>query len=265
MTIALEIELHAMVYEGMGKFLESEKLLGTDESRALLSTPPTFLMARRLELLMLAKDYQTVMDRAIEGLSIDSDDWILWKMLFDSSFELLKEAKSEEEQSNVYFMILDALSQTINADGMSTSRLRGPHLARLELLGRFFRQDEPIRALSEKLNLGKAIDLMINYVLRFYAKPCCYNDISQYLWMLDDANKEELVDGLKEFIDSVIHQREQAGEDRDANCWAVIMNERLRRTIGTIDRMPRKDRRRHVQLIIQGILQPMSVTENYEI
>ncbi|KAK6057326.1 hypothetical protein COOONC_05161 [Cooperia oncophora] len=33
------------------------------------------------------------------------------------------------------------------------------------------------------------------------------------------------------------------------------MNERLRRAIGTIDRMPRKDRRRHVQLIIQGILQ----------
>lgn len=30
---------------------------------------------------------------------------------------------------------------------------------------------------------------------------------------MNDANKEELIDGLKEFIDSVIHQREQAGED----------------------------------------------------
>ncbi|KAK6057325.1 hypothetical protein COOONC_05160 [Cooperia oncophora] len=217
-----EVELHAMVYEGMGKFLEAEKLLGTEESRALLSTPPTFLMARRLELLLLAKDYQTVMNRAIEGLSIDPDDWILWKMLFDSSFELLKEAKDEDEQSkelplfcfSFYFMILNELLQTINADGMSTSRLRGPHLARLELLGRFLRQDEPIRGLLEKMNLGSAIDMMINYVLRFYAKPCCYNDIAQYLWMLDDANKGELIDGLKEFIDSVIHQREQAGEDR---------------------------------------------------
>ncbi|XGW18083.1 hypothetical protein V3C99_002582 [Haemonchus contortus] len=247
-----EIELHAMVHEGMGKFLEAEKLLGTEESRALLSTPPTFLMARRLELLLLAKEYQTVMDRAIEALSTDPDDWILWKMLFDSSFELLKEAKSEEQQTK----ILNALSETINADGMSTSRLRGPHLARLELLGRFLRQDEPIRSLSEKLFLGSPIDLLLNYVLRFYAKPCCYNDIAEYLWMLDDSNKEELVDGLKEFIDSVIHQREQAGEDRDANCWAVIMNERLRRTIGTMEKMTRKDRRRHVQLIVQGILQP---------
>ncbi|VDK51680.1 unnamed protein product [Cylicostephanus goldi] len=34
------------------------------------------------------------------------------------------------------------------------------------------------------------------------------------------------------------------------------MNERLRRTIGSIDRMPREDRRKHVQLIIRGILQP---------
>lgn len=106
------------------------------------------------------------------------------------------------------------------------------------------------------MKLGPAIDLMINYVLRFYAKPCCYNDVVQYLWLLDSDKQEELVDGIKDFIDSVIHQREQAGEDRDANCWAVIMNERLRRTIGTIDSMPRKDRRRHVQLIIQGILQP---------
>ncbi|EYC28238.1 hypothetical protein Y032_0008g56 [Ancylostoma ceylanicum] len=153
-------------------------------------------------------------------------------------------------------MILNVLMEAVNADGLSTSRLRGPHLARLELIGRFTKEDEPVRSLLDKMSLGTAIDLMINYVLRFYAKPCCYNDIVQYLWLLNDANKEELIDGLKEFIDSVIHQREQAGEDSDANCWAVIMNERLRRTIGNIDRMPREDRRKHVQLIIRGILQP---------
>lgn len=247
-----EIELHAMVYEGLGKFSEAEKLLGTENARTLLTTPPTFLMARRLSLLFSAKDYQTVMDKTIEGLHSDPDDWVLWKMLFDSAFELLKEAKSDEEQDRV----LVALDGLIHAEGMSTSRLRGPHLARLELMGRFHKEDEPICSLLEKMKLGPAIDLMINYVLRFYAKPCCYNDVVQYLWLLDSDKQEELVDGIKDFIDSVIHQREQAGEDRDANCWAVIMNERLRRTIGTIDSMPRKDRRRHVQLIIQGILQP---------
>ncbi|KAK6743921.1 hypothetical protein RB195_010922 [Necator americanus] len=146
--------------------------------------------------------------------------------------------------------------ETLNFDGLSACRLRGPHLARLELIRRFSVEDEPIRRLLDKINLGTAIDLIINYVLRFYAKPCCYNDVAQYLLLLNDTNQEELIDGLKEFIDSVIHQREQAGEDSDANCWAVIMNERLRRTIGSIDRMPREDRRRHVQLIIRGILQP---------
>ncbi|EYC28236.1 hypothetical protein Y032_0008g56 [Ancylostoma ceylanicum] len=110
-------------------------------------------------------------------------------------------------------MILNVLMEAVNADGLSTSRLRGPHLARLELIGRFTKEDEPVRSLLDKMSLGTAIDLMINYVLRFYAKPCCYNDIVQYLWLLNDANKEELIDGLKEFIDSVIHQREQAGED----------------------------------------------------
>lgn len=54
-----------------------------------------------------------------------------------------------------------------------------------------------------------------------------------------------------------------SGIFKDANCWAVIMNERLRRTIGNIDRMPREDRRRHVQLIIRGILQVPNVTAKF--
>lgn len=68
MCYIAEIELHAMVYEGLGKFSEAEKLLGTENARTLLTTPPTFLMARRLSLLFSAKDYQTVMDKTIEGL-----------------------------------------------------------------------------------------------------------------------------------------------------------------------------------------------------
>ncbi|VDM67154.1 unnamed protein product [Strongylus vulgaris] len=63
-----EIELHAMVLEGLMKFGEAEALLGTEESRALLSTPPTFLMARRLGLLLSAGNYQAVVDRTMEGL-----------------------------------------------------------------------------------------------------------------------------------------------------------------------------------------------------
>ncbi|KAE9418943.1 hypothetical protein Angca_002333 [Angiostrongylus cantonensis] len=153
-------------------------------------------------------------------------------------------------------MILTVLSEAINADGLSTSRLRGPHLARLELIGRFHKEEEAIHNLLDRMKLGDTADLVINYILRFYAKPCCYNDIVQYLWLLDDDGKEELIDGLNEFIDSVIHQREQAGEDSDANCWAVIMNERLRRTTGNIDKMLREDRRRHVQLIVRGIMEP---------
>ncbi|KAJ1345805.1 hypothetical protein KIN20_000423 [Parelaphostrongylus tenuis] len=242
---AAEVELHAMVYEDMGKFAEAEELLGSNDSRTLLPTPPTFLIARRLALLMSSKNYRAVMNRALEGLKADPDDWVLWKMLFDSSFALLKEAESNDEQSS-----------SINVDGLSTIRFRGPHLARLELIGRFSKEEEPIRNLLDGMKLGDTVDLMVNYILRFYAKPCCYNDIVQYLWLLDDNGKEELIEGLNEFIDSVIHQREQAGEDSDANCWAVIMNERLRRTTGSIDKMPREDRRRHVQLIVRGIMEP---------
>lgn len=60
-----------MVLEGMNKFAEAEELLGTEESRALLSTPPSFLMARRIALLLLAGRYQAVIDRTIEGLKIE--------------------------------------------------------------------------------------------------------------------------------------------------------------------------------------------------
>ncbi|KHJ99244.1 hypothetical protein OESDEN_00767 [Oesophagostomum dentatum] len=142
-------------------------------------------------------------------------------------------------------MILNTLGNALNTEGLSTSRQRGPHLARLELIARFNREDQPIRCLLDHMNLGWCLK-------HFYCSFTTY----KYLWLLDDVHKEELINGLKEFIDSVIHQREQAGEDSDANCWAVIMNERLRRTIGNIERMPRGDRRRHVQLIIRGILQP---------
>uniref|UniRef100_A0A158P8B3 Nuclear pore complex protein n=1 Tax=Angiostrongylus cantonensis TaxID=6313 RepID=A0A158P8B3_ANGCA len=126
-------------------------------------------------------------------------------------------------------MILTVLSEAINADGLSTSRLRGPHLARLELIGRFHKEEKAIHNLLDRMKLGDTADLVINYILRFYAKPCCYNDIVQYLWLLDDDGKEELIDGLNEFIDSVIHQREQAGEDSVPSLTSVTQE-----TLGTI-------------------------------
>ncbi|ETN78602.1 hypothetical protein NECAME_10231 [Necator americanus] len=91
-----EIELHTMVLEGMNRFIEAEELLGAEESRALLSTPPKFLMARRLALLLSAGKYQTVVERTVEGLN--PDDWTLWKVLFDSSFELLRKNEEEEQR-----------------------------------------------------------------------------------------------------------------------------------------------------------------------
>ncbi|KAK6743919.1 hypothetical protein RB195_010921 [Necator americanus] len=93
-----EIELHTMVLEGMNRFIEAEELLGAEESRALLSTPPKFLMARRLALLLSAGKYQTVVERTVEGLKSDPDDWTLWKVLFDSSFELLRKNEEEEQR-----------------------------------------------------------------------------------------------------------------------------------------------------------------------
>ncbi|EYC28234.1 hypothetical protein Y032_0008g55 [Ancylostoma ceylanicum] len=66
-----EIELHAMVLEGMNKFAEAEELLGAEESRSLLSTPPSFLMARRIALLLSAGKHETVIDRTVEGLKIE--------------------------------------------------------------------------------------------------------------------------------------------------------------------------------------------------
>lgn len=57
-----------------------------------------------------------------------------------------------------------ALDGLIHAEGMSTSRLRGPHLARLELMGRFHKEDEPICSLLEKMKLGMACGRQISHV-----------------------------------------------------------------------------------------------------
>ncbi|KJH53030.1 hypothetical protein DICVIV_00715 [Dictyocaulus viviparus] len=79
---AAEVELHAMVYEGMGKYAEAEKLLGADDLRAFLPAPPSFLIERRLTLLMLSKKYQTVMSRAVEGLKLEYVElFVLYQLL----------------------------------------------------------------------------------------------------------------------------------------------------------------------------------------
>uniref|UniRef100_A0A8C4GP80 N-alpha-acetyltransferase 25, NatB auxiliary subunit n=1 Tax=Dicentrarchus labrax TaxID=13489 RepID=A0A8C4GP80_DICLA len=117
------------------------------------------------------------------------DDWQFYPSYFDSLFHLIDQSWSPPEEGDhcsegsVHHTVAEVVrfveDRIKGEDGKDSRSLRGPYLARLELIHRLRERGCP----EEKL-LGEPLELMVQFFAKFGDKPCCITDLKIYLHLL---------------------------------------------------------------------------------
>uniref|UniRef100_A0A8U8B216 N-alpha-acetyltransferase 25, NatB auxiliary subunit n=1 Tax=Geospiza parvula TaxID=87175 RepID=A0A8U8B216_GEOPR len=198
-----EVELYYMILERLEKYKEAldvvrgklgEKLTSELQSREnkcmamykkLHRWPECNALARRL-------------------LLKNSDDWQFYITYFDSVFQLIDESwtpPAEEEHSlegEVHCSIEQAVSfieERISEESKSSRPLRGPYLAKLELIRRLRR-----RGCNDEYKLGDPEELMFQYFKKFGDKPCCFTDLKVFVDLLPPSQYTKFIRQLLDVI-----------------------------------------------------------------
>ncbi|KAI1233090.1 hypothetical protein IHE44_0006285 [Lamprotornis superbus] len=198
-----EVELYYMILERLEKYKEAldvvrgklgEKLTSELQSREnkcmamykkLHRWPECNALARRL-------------------LLKNSDDWQFYITYFDSVFQLIDESwtpPAEEEHSlegEVHCSIEQAVNfieERITEESKSSRPLRGPYLAKLELIRRLRH-----RGCNDEYKLGDPEELMFQYFKKFGDKPCCFTDLKVFVDLLPPSQYTKFIRQLLDVI-----------------------------------------------------------------
>uniref|UniRef100_A0A803V134 N-alpha-acetyltransferase 25, NatB auxiliary subunit n=1 Tax=Ficedula albicollis TaxID=59894 RepID=A0A803V134_FICAL len=198
-----EVELYYMILERLEKYKEAldvvrgklgEKLTSELQSREnkcmamykkLHRWPECNALARRL-------------------LLKNSDDWQFYITYFDSVFQLIDESwtpPAEEEHSlegEVHCSIEQAVNfieERIAGESRSSRPLRGPFLAKLELIRRLRH-----RGCNDEYKLGDPEELMFQYFKKFGDKPCCFTDLKVFVDLLPPSQYTKFIQQLLDII-----------------------------------------------------------------
>ncbi|OXB64168.1 hypothetical protein ASZ78_002098 [Callipepla squamata] len=198
-----EVELYYMILERLEKYQEAldvvrgklgEKLTSELQSREnkcmamykkLCRWPECNALSRRL-------------------LLKNSDDWQFYITYFDSVFQLIDESWTpplEEEHSlegEVHYSIEQAvkfIEERIAEESKSNRPLRGPYLAKLELIRRL-----RCRGCNDEYKLGDPEELMFQYFIKFGDKPCCFTDLKVFVDLLPSSQYTKFISQLLEVI-----------------------------------------------------------------
>ncbi|KAJ7309828.1 hypothetical protein JRQ81_007899 [Phrynocephalus forsythii] len=194
-----EVELYYMILERLEKYQEAldvvrgklgEKLTSELQSREnkcmemyrkLGKWPECNALARRL-------------------LLKNPDDWQFYMVYFDSIFQLIDAAWTppnegehslEGEVHHTTGQAVAFIEQRIAEESGSPRPLRGPYLARLELIRRL-----QSRGCSEEHALGDPEELMFQYFKRFGDKPCCFTDLKVFVELLPSTQYTKFLNRL---------------------------------------------------------------------
>ncbi|EQB77389.1 N(alpha)-acetyltransferase 25, NatB auxiliary subunit [Camelus ferus] len=129
-----------------------------------------------------------------------SDDWQFYLTYFDSVFRLIEEAwtpPAEGEHSlegEVHYSAEEAvkfIEDRITEESKSSRHLRGPHLAKLELIRRLRHQ-----GFNDEYKLGDPEELMFQYFKKFGDKPCCFTDLKVFVDLLPATQCTKFINQL---------------------------------------------------------------------
>uniref|UniRef100_A0A669AZL1 N-alpha-acetyltransferase 25, NatB auxiliary subunit n=1 Tax=Oreochromis niloticus TaxID=8128 RepID=A0A669AZL1_ORENI len=133
------------------------------------------------------------------------DDWQFYPAYFDSLFHLVDQSWSPPEEGehcsegSVHHTVAEVVrfveERIKGEDGKESRSLRGPYLARLELMHRLRERGCPEESL-----LGEPLELMVQFFNKFGDKPCCITDLKIYLHLLSPEQHVQFINRLSEAV-----------------------------------------------------------------
>ncbi|XP_068562515.1 N-alpha-acetyltransferase 25, NatB auxiliary subunit isoform X1 [Cebidichthys violaceus] len=207
-----EVQLYYMILERLGKCVEALDVIRGPLGEKLTSE----LQSRETKCMKLYRRLQRWPEcnsLAHKLLLKNPDDWQFYPSYFDSLFHLIDQSWSPPEEGehcsegSVHHTVAEVVrfveERISGEDGRDSRSLRGPYLARLELMHRLRERGCP----EEKL-LGEPLELMVQFFGKFGDKPCCITDLKIYLHLLAPEQHVQFINRVSE----AVPLREQ-GED----------------------------------------------------
>ncbi|XP_008421521.1 N-alpha-acetyltransferase 25, NatB auxiliary subunit isoform X1 [Poecilia reticulata] len=199
-----EVQLYFMILERLGKCEEALDVIRGPLGEKLTSE----LQSRERKCMML----YTRLERwpecnalAQKLLLKNPDDWQFYPSYFDSLFHLMDQSWSPPEdgehcsEGSVHHTVAEVVrfvEERIKVEDEKDSRsLRGPYLARLELMHRLRERGYPEENLP-----GEPLDLMVQFFRKFGDKPCCITDLKIYLHLLSPDQHVQFINQLSEVV-----------------------------------------------------------------
>uniref|UniRef100_A0A7N4UZY0 N-alpha-acetyltransferase 25, NatB auxiliary subunit n=1 Tax=Sarcophilus harrisii TaxID=9305 RepID=A0A7N4UZY0_SARHA len=199
MSLIMQVELYYMILERLGKYQEALDVIRGKLGEKLTSE----LQSRENKCMAMYKKLSrwpecNALSRRL--LLKNSDDWQFYLTYFDSVFQLIHEAWSppaEGEHSlegEVHYSAEEAIKfieERILEESKSSRHLRGPYLAKLELIRRLRHQ-----GYNDEHKLGDPEELMFQYFKRFGDKPCCFTDLKVFVDLLPASQCTKFINQL---------------------------------------------------------------------
>ncbi|XP_047426326.1 N-alpha-acetyltransferase 25, NatB auxiliary subunit [Mugil cephalus] len=199
-----EVQLYFMILERLGKCVEALDVIRGPLGEKLTSE----LQSRETKCMKLYQRLQRWPEcnaLAHKLLLKNPDDWQFYPSYFDSLFHLMDQSWSPPDDGEhcsegpVHHTVADVVrfveERIKGEDGKESRSLRGPYLARLELIHRLRGRGSPDQSL-----LGDPLELMVQFFGRFGDKPCCITDLKIYLHLLPPEQHVQFINRLSEAV-----------------------------------------------------------------
>ncbi|KAF0046069.1 hypothetical protein F2P81_002598 [Scophthalmus maximus] len=199
-----EVQLYFMILERLGKCVEALEVIRGPLGEKLTSE----LQSRENKCMMLYQRLQQWPEcnaLAHKLLLKNPDDWQFYPSYFDSLFHLIDQSWIQPEEGDhcpegeVHHTVAEVVrfveERIKGEDGKESHSLRGPYLARLELMHRLRK-----RGCAEERLLGDPFELMVQFFGKFGDKPCCITDLKIYLHLLPAEQHVQFINRLSKAV-----------------------------------------------------------------
>uniref|UniRef100_A0A673N8T2 N-alpha-acetyltransferase 25, NatB auxiliary subunit-like n=1 Tax=Sinocyclocheilus rhinocerous TaxID=307959 RepID=A0A673N8T2_9TELE len=199
-----EVQLYFMILERLGKYVEALEVVQGPLGEKLTSE----LQSRENKCMMLYRRLERWAEcnaLSCKLLLKNPDDWQFYILYFDSLFYLIDQSWAPPQEGahsaegEVHASTAQAISfmedRIATEEAKESKHLRGPYLARLELIRRLRERSCP-----EAQQLGEPLELMFQFFVKFGDKPCCITDLEIFLDLLTPDQHVQFINRLMEAV-----------------------------------------------------------------
>uniref|UniRef100_A0A8C1M0P5 N(alpha)-acetyltransferase 25, NatB auxiliary subunit n=1 Tax=Cyprinus carpio TaxID=7962 RepID=A0A8C1M0P5_CYPCA len=199
-----EVQLYFMILERLGKYVEALEVVQGPLGEKLTSE----LQSRENKCMMLYRRLERWAEcnaLSCKLLLKNPDDWQFYILYFDSLFHLIDQSWAPPQEGahsaegEVHASTAQAISfmkdRIATEEAKESKHLRGPYLARLELIRRL-----RVRSCPEAQQLGEPLELMFQFFVKFGDKPCCITDLKIFLDLLTPDQHVQFINRLMEAV-----------------------------------------------------------------